>query len=279
MPGRATSSIPAKRDRLRGGAAVVDVSPCSLLAASCSLGVAAAVGPGSPQGSVCSWGSPPGAGAAAGGSGAALRGWRIPSLGRGGTSVSRSAAHGAEASGRTEGWGLFGDGRPLHRASNWRRSWGKRGGRGENQLLGQRQGAGKEFLPLCDTWNRSRGAGSEGCHRGGAQPGPWERRALGWGHGDIVVVTLVARLATGPGLPWLSCCRCCCVAAKIWSRASRSEHMRDEMAHMERCREGRAERGGHRKSPPFPPLPKGAGGGQHRLSPCGRCRWGPAGPG
>lgn len=166
MPGWATSSMPAKRDRLRGGAAAVDVSPCSLLAASSSLGVAAAVGPGSPQGSVCSWGSPPGAGVAAGGSGAALRGCRIPSLGRGGTSVSRSAAHGAEASGRTEGWGLFGDGRPLHRASNWRRSWGKRGGRGENQLLGQQQGGGKEFLPLCDTWNRSRGAGSEGCHQG-----------------------------------------------------------------------------------------------------------------
>lgn len=60
----------------------------------------------------------------------------------------------------------------------------------------------------------------------------------------LLGVTFVARLVTGPGLPWLSCCRCSRVTAKIWSRESRSEHMREEMAHMDLCREeSRAEPG------------------------------------
>lgn len=82
----------------------------------------------------------------------------------------------------------------------------------------------------------------------------WESQALeaalGRGHGDTPGVTFVARLATGPGLPWLSCCSCCRVTAKIWSRESRSEHMREEMAPMDLCRRrARLSRGGQHWAP------------------------------
>lgn len=84
--------------------------------------------------------------------------------------------------------------------------------------------------------------GSKGCPRDRVTRAR-EHHHLGRSRGDVPGVTLVARLATGPGLPWLSCCSCCRVPAKIWSRASRSEHMRDEMALMDRCRGTRAEQG------------------------------------
>lgn len=93
--------------------------------------------------------------------------------------------------------------------------------------------------------------GSKGCPQGQGDK-PRERCKLGRSHGDVPGVTLVARLATGLGLPWLSCCSCCRVPAKIWSRASRSEHMRDEMALMDRCGEARAEQNLHARRSSFP---------------------------
>lgn len=72
-------------------------------------------------------------------------------------------------------------------------------------------------------------------------------------HRDVPRVTFVARLATGPGLPWLRCCRRCRVTAKICSGESRSEQPRAEMAHMDLC----GERGGwlSQAGPQTPPSP------------------------
>lgn len=128
VPGGATSSMPANRDRLRVGAAVVPTSPTNL-AASCLCGTGTAVGPGCSQGSASNAGSVPTAGAVPGSVGA-VRGWRMLSSGRGGMSVSRSPVHGAEPSARIDGAERgcedLGDGRPLHRASNCRRIWEER---------------------------------------------------------------------------------------------------------------------------------------------------------
>lgn len=80
-----------------------------------------------------------------------------------------------------------------------------------------------------------------------------EPPTLGIWHRDVPRVTFVARLATGPGLPWLRCCRRCRVTAKICSGESRSEQPRAEMAHMDLC----GERGGwlSQAGPQTPPSP------------------------
>lgn len=129
VPGGATSSMPANRDRLRVGTAVVPTSPTNLLAASCLCATGTAVGPGCSQGSSSNAGSVSTAGAVPGSVGAD-RGWRMLSSSRGGMSVSRSPVHGAEPSARVDGAEhgreVLGDGRPLHRASNCRRIWEER---------------------------------------------------------------------------------------------------------------------------------------------------------
>lgn len=115
VPGRATSSMPANRDRL--GAAV---SPASLLSPSCSQGQAGTMAPGCPGGSDATPGSSPGTVGAAGVR-AGLRGVRKLSLARAGMSMSRSLAEPTEGAGG--GRGALGEGWARHRASNCRSIW------------------------------------------------------------------------------------------------------------------------------------------------------------
>jgi len=239
--------MPAKRERLRPGAGVPAVSPPSPLATPCSQRQAGTAAAGCPWLSASSPRSSPRAGTAAG------SGVRMLSPAGGAMSVSRSLVHGAEPAARAEGSEpvptLSGERRPLQSASNCRSICEESG------MVGGRAAPG-------------RGLGSGSLR---------EPPAAGRGPGDTPGVTLVARLATGPGLPRPSCCRRCRVTAKMWSRERRSEHISEEMAHMDLCGPGSAAEPGvtaRRRDAPARLLAP-----RRWCSPSGRCRWGPPAPG
>lgn len=187
--GRATSSMPANRDRLREGPVAPAAFPAGRPATSSSRGQAGTMALGGPGGSAstpCSW---PGA-ATGTGSGAALRAGRRLSPAGGDTSVSRSLVHGAAHTVRMEGSecgrAAFGEGWSLQSASNCRRSCEEKSGTG-----GVRAALGRGSAPAPPPTQRNCPGDQPRCRHPGTSPGvAVQGPALSPGEG-----------ASHPGLP------------------------------------------------------------------------------